>query len=223
MRIDREYGVRSENDLPELESKIKYFIACEGRKTEYLYFSGIKSNRKQLNINSLVEFVYIRHENNTSSNPLSLYREARKELDDYDNYFPDRGDQFCLIVDRDKHSFSEKQYDQLLECVRKVQVNLYVSNPCFEFWLLLHFKDCKEYDKQKLLENKKTGGRTYVESLLKECLGGSYNKTRLKFDVNYKNNVVTAINNAKNFSTDVCQLKNSLGTNVGVLIESMFN
>ena len=65
--------------------------------------------------------------------------------------------------------------------------------------------------KQKLLENIKTGGRT-VESLLKECLGGSYSKTRLKFDVNYKNNVVTAINNAKNFSTDVCQLKNSLGT-----------
>ena len=34
MRIDREYGKRSEEDS--LEPKIKCFIACEGRKTEYL-------------------------------------------------------------------------------------------------------------------------------------------------------------------------------------------
>ena len=111
MRIDREYGKRSEEDS--LEPKIKYFIACEGRKTEYLYFSGINKNRVPLKINSLTEFVFLRHEKDTSNNPLSLYEEAGKELDSYDNYFPDTGDQFCLIVDRDKHSFSEKQYDSL--------------------------------------------------------------------------------------------------------------
>jgi hypothetical protein len=219
MRIDREYGKRSEEDS--LEPKIKYFIACEGRKTEYLYFSGINKNRVPLKINSLTEFVFLRHEKDKGNNPLSLYEEAGKELDSYDNYFPDTGDQFCLIVDRDKHSFSENQYDSLLELERQEKVKLYVTNPCFEFWLLLHFKDCKEYDSQKLPENSGTGNRTYVESVLKECPGGSYSKTGLKFDDNYKDKVHTAINNSKKYTTEVNELKNSLGTNAGVLIESM--
>lgn len=63
--------------------------------------------------------------------------------------------------------------------------------------------------------------KSNVESVLKECPGGSYSQTGLKFDDNYKDKVHTAINNSKKYTTEVNELKNSLGTNVGVLIESM--
>ena len=32
---------------------------------------------------------------------------------------------------------------------------IYITNPCFEFWLLMHFDDVKELDPELLLENPK--------------------------------------------------------------------
>lgn len=221
MRINREYGQRSETNS--IEPKNKYFIACEGKKTEYKYFSGITKFRNELGINPLIEIVPIEHEKNTSSNPYYLYEDAKKTLGEYDNYFPDKGDCFCIIVDRDKHSFTEEQYDALLQKEEEKEVQLYVSNPCFEFWLLLHFSDCKQYNGDELLENHKvTPKRSFAVSLLQKTLNGSYSKQKLGFEKNYKDNVKTAIKNAQLYSVDVRELKNNLGTNVGVLIESFF-
>lgn len=64
-------------------------------------------------------------------------------------------DEVCLIVDRDKKSFSENQFDELKEQCNKNNFQLYVSNPCFEFWLLLHFNEAFNLDLKELEENKK--------------------------------------------------------------------
>ena len=55
-------------------------------------------------------------------------------------------DKICLIVDRDPLSFSEEQYDQVVQICKERQIDFYVTNPCFEFWLLLHFPDHKNLD-----------------------------------------------------------------------------
>ena len=165
MRIEHTYGQRSAAE--KRDPKVRYFIACEGSKTEYQYFDGIVQNRNYIGINSLVEIVPVEHESaNSENHPLKLYEAARKAIDKCDNYFPNSGDRFCLIVDRDKNSFIERQYDELLSYVQAGKVSLFVSNPCFEFWLLLHFGDCKDYDQQKLLDNKKSGKKTGSVNIL---------------------------------------------------------
>ena len=229
MRISNlSYGQRSDLDKDgKLEPKVRFFIACEGRRTEYQYFKGIDRNKSDIGINYLVEIIPIDHDSKKSENhPLQVYAEAKKAINEYDNYFPNNGDQLCLIVDRDKHSFSDSQYDELLKYEHEGEFALYVSNPCFEFWLLLHFSDCKHLDQNKLNENAKSDNkRTLTENLLRDYLGGSYNKSRLKykFDKYFKDNVKTAINNAKKYATTTNQLKYSVGTNVGKLIETMLN
>ena len=53
MRIPQPYGQRSSVGIS--EAKIKYFLAFEGRRTEYRYFRGIHINRNEVGIDSLVE------------------------------------------------------------------------------------------------------------------------------------------------------------------------
>ena len=54
-----------------------------------------------------------------------------------------------------------------------------------------------------------------------EKLGGSYNKTRLKFSENYKVRIKLAIENAKKYSLSAEELKNNIGTTVALLIDEM--
>ena len=52
-------------------------------------------------------------------------------------------DKICLVIDRDKDSFistpNNRQYEYVVKTCKKKGFGLYVTNPCFEFWLLLHF------------------------------------------------------------------------------------
>ena len=77
-------------------------------------------------------------------------------------------DQICLIVDRDKDSFSalpgNDQYGYVVDKCKEKGFQLCITNPCFEFWLLLHFDEVFELDTDKLLENQKiTLKRIYEE------------------------------------------------------------
>lgn len=44
-----------------------------------------------------------------------------------------------MVIDRDKENFFDDQYDKVRIFCKNNNVNLYVSNPNFEFWLFLHF------------------------------------------------------------------------------------
>lgn len=221
MRVSQPYGERYKEKEFSQEPKIRYFIACEGEKTEYRYFQGIIQFRTEIGINPLVEIIPIRHEQNTSSNPVNIYNDAKLAIINASNFLD--GDKLCIVVDRDKKSFTDSQYDVLLEAEKNEEIKFCISNPCFEFWLLLHFSDCSEYDINLLCNNKKDGKRTFVEKCLMEKLGGSYNKTRLKFSENYKDKVQIAIKNAKNYSLIAKELKNNLGTTIALLIEEMID
>ena len=219
MRIGIAYSNRYDIEEYSQDEKRRYFIACEGEKTEYLYMRGIIAWGDEIGIDPLVEIIPIQHTVDTGSNPLRIYNEAVKTVED--RLEPNNGDKLCIIADRDFHSFKENQYDELLKAVNEGRVKLFISNPNFEFWLLLHYDDCKSLDKNKLLENKKIGNRTYTEICLKEILQGSYSKTSIKFEKNYKDRIHIAIENSKKYETNVNKLKSSLGTNMGLLIEEL--
>lgn len=219
MRVEQPYGKRYKEDAYSEEPKKRYFIACEGRETEYQYFEGVSEFRSILSIQPLIEIVPIKHDSKTGSNPINIYEEARKAVKEYDNFFT--GDELCIVVDRDRKSFKEEQYQKLCEANKQKEIRFCISNPCFEFWLLLHLCDCSEYDKSKLIANKRTGRRTQVEKYLKGKLLGTYNKTRIQFEKNFLNKIYSAIENAKLYETDIIKLKDNLGTNIGLLIEEM--
>ena len=135
-------------------------------------------------------------------------------------------DKICLIIDRDRESFvsssKNNQYKYVVDKCEEMGFGLYVTNPCFEFWLLLHFDKVFELNRDKLLENPKvTAKRRYVEQELRKICPGyrktSYRAEELVKDINH------AIDNEKKFCEDIVNLENSLGSNIGRLIMDMKN
>ena len=133
-------------------------------------------------------------------------------------------DQICLIVDRDKDSFistpENNQYKYVLDKCNKMGFQFCVTNPCFEFWLLLHFDEVFELDEEKLLNNSKvTAKRRYAENELRKIWPG-YNKSSYHSEKLVKN-IDKAIENEKKFCEDIEKLENSVGSNIGRLIQKM--
>ncbi len=133
-------------------------------------------------------------------------------------------DQICLIVDRDKESFistpSNNQYEYVLNKCKEMGFQFYVTNPCFEFWLLLHFEEVFELDKEKLLENPKiTAKRRYAEQELRRIYP-RYSKSFYYAEELIKN-IDRAIENEKKFCEDINKLEFSVGSNIGTLIVEM--
>lgn len=125
-------------------------------------------------------------------------------------------DEVCLIVDRDPGSFSDKQYIEVSQKCNEKRYQLFVSNPTFEFWLLLHNNCILTYNKSKLLENAWHGKKRYLESILAELYLGyrkeNIHPERFIFDVQ------TAMKNEKQFCESIALLKDNLGSNVGCLM-----
>lgn len=136
-------------------------------------------------------------------------------------------DEVCLIIDRDKKSFFENQYDQLLQQCKLNNYKLYVTNPCFEFWLLLHFSQVFDLDEKELEENKKykidskseDEELNYTELKLRGIIP-EFRKHNVCFD-KFKDKLSTAILNSKSFETDLVELKKHIGTNIGDLFEEL--
>lgn len=124
-----------------------------------------------------------------------------------------KSDTACLIIDRDPKSLSEESYKNVQTRCRDKNIQLIVSNPQFEFWLLLHFTDAAEYDKEQLQKN-----QTYLLSRLREKVG--HDPKRIDF-TQYLNNVKAAILNEHKYAEDLDELKDHLGSNVGTLLSDL--
>ena len=133
-------------------------------------------------------------------------------------YLPDL-DVVCLIVDRDKGNFKEDQYTHLVDLCRQKNYRLYISNPTFEFWLLLHSDQVFQYNQDTLLENLKQGKKRYLERALSQTYSG-YRKECIQFE-RFLPDIRRAINNEKQFCENVDLLISHLGSNIGVLLEEM--
>lgn len=123
-------------------------------------------------------------------------------------------DDICLIVDRDYDSFSEEQYDYVKSTCKDNKITLCISNPFFEFWLLLHTENILEYDKNDLKS------KIFINNKLNEILG-KYNKSNYNAEF-FVQHIHTAIKNEKKFCENIGDLKNEIGSNVGDLINKWF-
>lgn len=139
------------------------------------------------------------------------------ELRHYEEGF----DKICLILDRDYRSFKESQYDKVLEICNQNDFLLGISNPNFEFYLLLHINDASLLDQEAILKNiNSSKSKKYCEFHLNRLvadLGSSYKKN--KYDPKlFIDKFSDLLKNVKNYKEDNTSLKNELGTSVHKII-----
>jgi len=111
----------------------KILIVCEGEKTEPNYFNGL---RDELRLSSArVEIT-----GKGASNPMGIVSLARKRSkEEKGKGFP--FDKIFCVFDRNNH----EDYDDALKEIKKMRgredvFHAKVSVPCFEYYLLLHYK-----------------------------------------------------------------------------------
>lgn len=141
----------------------------------------------------------------------------------YLNSYNNDLDQFCIIIDRDYLTHSKEDLlAQINYCAEK-DYHFILSNPCFEFWLLLHISDIKnEYQDclDEILKNRKISSHhTYISKIISDKTHAK--KSIRNFEKLYLPNVDKAIERAKDFTTDPIEMLDQLGTNVGELILEM--
>jgi len=124
-----------------------------------------------------------------------------------------------MIIDTDRW----KNIPEVIQNCKKLE-NMFVavSNPCFEFWLLLHIKDVKDYNEEELqllLENRKTGSRNYVDSKIVELLK-FYNKKNLKTEY-FIPTIDAAIFRAKELDQSKEDFPTTLGSHIYKLMEKL--
>lgn len=133
-------------------------------------------------------------------------------------------DKICFIFDRDRDSFvahsGKNQYEDVLNICRKRKFGFYLTNPCFEFWLLLHCDDISDLDEDMLLDNPKVRAkRRYTEQKLREKMP-KYRKS--VYDTNwFIERINIAIKNEKNYCKNEEELEHSVGSRVGILIQEL--
>lgn len=242
MREKRTFAQRT-RVLASKETKRKFFLVFEGKKTEQIYFDAINDNRASLGIDPLIELIPLvrSYSEDGWSNPQKIMEQLLADLkesqqrtvsyhsllDWMTDYFQEtaeasgngkqtrnfydtllwgfqnnfqaslddpvenlsdacsilmqpfkeetalsdlvktvpeilqnRGityeegfDKICFIIDRDPQSFKADQYQYVLNQCRQHGFGFYLTNPCFEFWLLLHFDQVLQADREKLQKN----------------------------------------------------------------------
>lgn len=48
-------------------------------------------------------------------------------------------DHICVVVDRDRENRSSSDIDEFIRRCKKTRYEPFITNPCFELWLLMHF------------------------------------------------------------------------------------
>ncbi|APA47936.1 RloB domain-containing protein [Campylobacter coli] len=158
-------------------------IVCEGEKTEINYLKQLKNFFRLNNITIDI----IPSEN---SSPLQVVKFAKKKNDLFDY-----NEVYC-VFDKDTHANfikaqkeCEKYIKEYIKEDKNFKFEAIISNPCFEFWILLHFtcttkpfgtnSPCNELINKDL--------KIYIKDYKKD-----YNFTNI-----IKQNLSTAITNAR--------------------------
>ncbi|MBD2175450.1 RloB domain-containing protein [Pseudanabaena sp. FACHB-1998] len=173
-----------------------FVIATEGKDTEKQYFEMFGSRKVK------VEILATGDDNKSAPEYVLERLDKFKDLYDFNEE-----DEFWLVIDVDRW---RKQLITVCRQANQKGYQLAISNPCFEIWLCLHFRDLHPTDKTC----------KHFEARLKADLGG-YNKSNLDIFA-YQPNVESAIKRSRNLDLN---LKGSwtseLGTRVYKLVESI--
>ena len=200
-----------------IEKERIFVLAFEGNNTEEQYFAALKDSKK-FNNDLIYLHLLTRKKSDTNSAPKHVFNKLKKEAKEEFNFADN--DELWMIIDTDQW----KNIPEIIgECEKLNNMYVAVSNPCFEFWLLLHIKDITEYSKEeqeKILANAKVSkNRTYIEKKIIEIIG-SHNKSKLQSS-KYLPYVNDAINRARGLSDSSEKFPTELGSDVFKIVEKL--
>lgn len=153
-------------------------LAYEGNNTEPQYFEAIKEHNRFND--DLIYLVSLRRsKTDTNSAPRHVFNKLKRESKDEYNFAS--SDELWMIIDRDRWPNIQQIFTF---CQDEGNFYLALSNPCFEFWLLLHLKDIKDFTENELkliFRNRKVSSKkTYLKQLIGKLLPDGYNESKIK-------------------------------------------
>lgn len=113
---------------PQLDYRKLFLIATEGKETEKLYFEMFSSQHATIRVKLLPS----KHR----TSPPQVLDRAKSYVE---NERLRKGDEIWLVIDRDQWTID--QLEAVFAGCQILGFHLAVSNPKFEYWLLLHFED----------------------------------------------------------------------------------
>ncbi|MBG1271506.1 RloB family protein [Nostoc sp. WHI] len=115
----------------------KILIACEGSKTEPIYFNSIRNELRS----PTLDIIILPHQNKTD--PTSIIERLIEERQQRkDNQQWTKEDKAWAVFDGDEHiEKSLANWQSTINRAKSQKINLAITNPCFELWYLIHFQD----------------------------------------------------------------------------------
>jgi hypothetical protein len=107
-------------------------IVCEGEKTEVIYFNGIRTLHRLAT--ARVQIVGL------GADPLTVVKEAELLQRDYDHVWA-----VFDVEASGAHATSHRTLKQAIARAERAGIHCAISHPCFELWLLLHFRPQTAY------------------------------------------------------------------------------
>ena len=180
-------------------------IVCEGKKTEKKYFQMLKECLNLISIS--IEILSSRHP--TPLQVIDYAEQKAKEISEYDEIY--------CVFDRDTHSdFNEALAKAKKMKLKNTTFEAIVSDPCFEFWILLHFaKITRNFSANKSPCNALQKYKTFKQHF------PNYDKSNYDFDDIVANYLNTAIKNANEINETNLPTRQTPYTEVVRLVENL--
>ena len=201
---------------------------------EYIRFRENKMFEKIIDSLSIknysIDFIksYLENPSSLSRKDCNKFEAVLKEehLDllylDFLSKYHGEDDAFGIVIDRDCGSHSIEQMNRVLGKCMKKNYLCYITNPCMEFWQLLHVSDvATEYAEslEDILRNELDKKKnSFVSNLLYVKTGQRKAIQAKTFEQFYLPNIDLAVERAKGFAPSD-QLLEKLGSNLWELIE----
>ncbi|MBE9247852.1 RloB domain-containing protein [Dolichospermum sp. LEGE 00240] len=127
----------------------KILIACEGSKTEPIYFNSIRNELRS----PTLEIIVLRNQGKTDpGNIIEILIEKRQQMKDEKRWTTN--DAAWAVFDGDEHiEKSRTSWENAINKANSQKINLAITNPCFELWYLIHFQDhLSQINRDKLVK-----------------------------------------------------------------------
>ncbi len=172
------------------------WIACEGDVAEPRYLDGVKYYYRTRGVNLEI----VEREDSSPKAVLEAILKTKKSRASNSN------DLFWIIIDRDR--WTNKMLSEVAQQCSDSGIGMALSNPCFEFWQLLHYQNPdEEYNNCRLLKP-------------------LVNQLRIAKDQNDYTNIDglgDAINRARNLDSRQGRWVNNNGSRMYLLIEDIIS
>lgn len=218
------WNSRASDKIKQQEPYRKYFFICEGANTETWYFKKLIDIRKKLNIHPLIDICLLEKtgEDKDISYPLKLIHFANEQKNNPDIAFDKERDKMIIVFDADIFEKKVEKYEELVNEGSKENI-LGITNPAFELFLLLHFKNSYETDiapyYEEIINNEKIGKQRFIYKLLHDR-SGMNSKTNSSIG-DLAENIDIAIEQEKNLNQNIYDCKGKITCNIGKIIDDI--